>query len=134
MGKLNAKYMIFYVNGRGETVLNDKDAIDVDDLADKVMDGADLHETIATVADSVAAPLAHDKKRKTWIAENREHIDEAGGDADEAYRHFVQGRKDQYAYALEADVVEAMFEEDDEDDDEEDDEDNDEDETPEGGA
>jgi hypothetical protein len=124
---LKSEYMMFYVNGRGEDVFDDD--VDTDDLADKVMAGADLRETIAKVADSIAAPLLHDKEKREWIAENKTEITEAGGDAEEAYRHYLEGRKDQYAHALEDDIVEAMFEEDEEneDDAEEDDDDDEED-------
>lgn len=127
MAKLVKEYMLFYLFGREAEALDDDD-IDVDDLADKMMEGTPVHEVCAKVAESVAAPLEHDRTKKEWIAENRADIDEAGGDANEAYRHYVQGRKDQFAYELEEDVVQAAFEEDpDEDDDDEEDEDDDDD-------
>ena len=123
MAKLLKAYMIFYVNGRGEEVLDDRGTIDEEALADRVMEGEPIHEVLTKVSDDVGAKLLHDREKKDWIAENREDIDEAGGDSEEAYRHYVQGRKDQYAHELEVDVVEKLFE--DEDDDEDDDGDGD---------
>lgn len=129
MAKLSKDYMIFYLLGREADVLDDDDSVDLDELADQMMDGTPVRELCDKVADSIAAPLAHDKQRKEWIEDNRKDIDEAGGDAGEAFRHYLQGRKDMYAYDLEADIVTAAFEEDaPEDDDDEDDEEDDDDE------
>lgn len=120
---IKPEYTIFYVAGREADVLDDDD-LDVVEIADEILAGKDLRETLVTLGATLAAPLAH-VERKEWILDNREAIDEAGGDADEAWRCYQQGRIDQYAHELEADVVEAMIGEDEEDDEDDDDEEDD---------
>lgn len=117
--QLEKPYMQFYVLGRGDDVLRNRDVDEVE-LADQVMNGHPVREVCAKVADAVGAKLEHDRAKRDWIAGNREAIDDAGGDAEKAYAHYVQGRKDEYAWHLEEDVVDALYEEEDED--EEDDE------------
>lgn len=123
MAPMKPEYMIFYVLGREDDLLDDKD-VDANVLAEEIMEGADLRTTLITAGTTLAAPLAMTEKRE-WIKDHRADIDESGGDADEAFRCYQNGRIDAYAHALEIDVVEAMIgeEEDDEDEEEDDEED-----------
>lgn len=117
------EYMVFYVVGRTDDSL-DADDIDLDEVADQVMDGADMRQTLMDIATKVASRLHHDRDKKEWLAENEEDIIEAGGDKQLAWDHYVAGRIDELAHELEGDLIEAMSEDDD-DDDEGDDEDED---------
>ncbi len=123
--QLDKKYMTFYLDGRGDDLLDDED-IDVDELVEKALEGGDDPRKISMgVAENLAAPLRHDRDKREWISDNKAAIKEAGGSEQLAFDHYVQGRIDQYALALEEELVTGMFEEDsDEDEDEgEDDED-----------
>lgn len=120
---LDAKYMTFYLDGRGEEPFDDED-VDLDDLVEKAMGGDSPRKLAIGIGETLAAPLRHDRERREWLADNRDNIREAGGNDQLAFDHYMQGRIDQYAYGLEDEIVTAMFEDvDDGDGDDEDDED-----------
>ncbi len=125
MAAMKPEYMIFYLHGREADILDDDD-VDAAQIADEVMAGADLRQACVEIGVTIAGPLGITEKRE-WIKDNREDITEAGGDAEEAFRSYQQGRIDAYAHTLETDVVEEMLGGDDEDEDEEGDDDEDDD-------
>jgi len=126
--KMHSTYIRFYLDGRGDDLLDDSD-VDEDDLVEKALAGPDDVATIArAVADKLAAPLALDRERREWLADNTAAIKEAGGDASLAFDHYIKGRVDQYSHSLEDDLVTAMFKGGDEDEDDEDEDEDDEDE------
>lgn len=119
--ELSAKYMIFYLHGHEDDLLDDDD-VDVDELVDQALRGGPDPRAIAMkVAQGLAGPLRHDREKRDWIKEHRGDIKEAGGDEQLAFEHYVAGRVDQYARSLEGEIIEGMIESDDDDDDEEDD-------------
>ena len=137
----NQKVWSFYLDGRGEKLLR-HDLSDAE-LAKEVM-ASDQPPRVAILAacQAVAAPLLVGKARAKWVVSNQDRLD--GMDAKTAYEAWVNGRIDELAYALEADVlgeISLQFEaeeeeddhlgdadeEDDDDDDDEDEEDDDED-------
>lgn len=121
--QMNAKYLTFYLDGRGDDALDDDD-VDLDDLIDKANAGPDDPRTISVrVAEHLAAPLKIDREKREWIAENKDNIAEAGGDSELAYEHYLKGRVDQYAHELENEIVTGMFEDDGDEDEDEDDDD-----------
>ena len=125
---IDKAYALFYIEGREEKIL--KNDIDTAQLAEKFLDGADLRTLCIDAARVAAKPLEVGRRKKDWIEDSKEDIDEAGGDADKAYANYLEGRVDELASDLESDVIEdltAMISgEDDEDgEDEEDDEEDD---------
>lgn len=130
MAAIKPEYMLFYILGREADTLDDKD-VDVDEVTDRVMAGSDLREQTIAVGTTLAARSAL-TERKSWTKENREEITEAGGDAEEAFRCYQQGRIEQYAHELEAAIVEGMLEGDDEEEEDEEDEEETDDEEEEG--
>lgn len=131
--KLNEPYAFFYALGRDEKTI--KHDIDTDAIAERVIKGeGTTYELCLEAATNEAKPLQNDRKRRNWFEANTSFIAQAGGDKDEAYRHFIQGRIDELAAELDAEVTEAMIEDlldNDEDDDDEEDEDEDDDENAE---
>lgn len=125
--QLDKKYMVFYLNGRGDDVFDDEDDVDLDELADKAMDGEDPRKIALETSEKLAVALSHGKNKKHWMLDNEDAIKEEDLDGERAFEHYVQGRIDQYAHHLEDEIVAAMFE-DSGDDEEEDDEDDDDDE------
>lgn len=126
MSALKADYMPFYLEGREEkTIKND---IDVDKLAERCLAGENPRTVVVAAVSGLRTQLEHDKRKKVWLETFTSEIAEAGGDGNEAWRHYCTGRVDELEHALEADVIEAMADElDDGEDDDEDDEDGDED-------
>jgi len=134
--QLKSEYIPFYFDGRDNEI--DTDDLDIDELAERCMTSAEgVHETLLVAVTKLAAPLA-DMDKREWTTDNKDVIDAAGGDANEAYRHYCQGSIDEAVYLLEPDVLEVMdpreeepdnddsAEEEDDDIDDEDDEDDDE--------
>lgn len=130
-------YVCFYLAGRDDRLI--KNDIDTDDIAEAVCAGkGTVHELLVKAATAAAEPLRVDRKKRNWIEEWEDEIKEAGGDSDEAYGHYVQGRIDELAHRLEGDVIDTMIvitagedeeggdEDEDEDEDEDDGDDNDE--------
>lgn len=122
-------YAWFYIEGREDRSL--KHDIDTDQIAKQVMDGkGSIHDLLVKAAKSAAEPLQVARKKRTWIEEFEGEIKEAGGDSEEAYRHYIDGRVDELVHRLDGDVVESLAElsgaetdggDDDEDEDEEED-------------
>jgi hypothetical protein len=130
------EYIKFYLWGRDDTTGVDAD-FDIEELAERVMKGGDLRETLVKAVTDASKVHEHARAKREWIEEHQTDIQSAGGDADKAYKEYVRGLVDETVCQLEPDVLEAMRDElgdygfDDEDDDEEsdeDDDDNDEDE------
>lgn len=123
--QLDSKYMTFYLDGRGDDLFDD-DEVDLDDLVEKAMKGGDDPRKLSMgVVENLAGPLRHDREKREWIADNKKPIKEAGGNEQLAFDHYVQGRIDQHAHALEDEIVTAMFEGGDEEDEDDDDDDED---------
>lgn len=123
--KLSKSYALFYAMGRDEKAL--KNDVDTEAIAERVIngDGAPFELCLEAATDT-AKPLQADRKRRVWFEEHAEEITAAGGDKDEAYKHFVQGRIDELAGELEAEVaadliVLALGDDDEDEDDDEDD-------------
>ena len=123
---MKSAYAMFYLEGRDERLI--KADIDTAELARAVVDGkGTVHEQLRAAVAKAAEPLRVDRKKRQWISDWEEEIDKAGGDKEEAYNHFCEGRIDELIYALEPDVIEEMTtivtgEDDGEDEDEEEDE------------
>jgi hypothetical protein len=132
---MKTEYAMFYLEGREERLI--KADIDTADIAQSVVDGnGSIHELLRTAVSKAAEPLRVDRKKRQWIEDWEDEIAKAGGDKEEAYRHFCDGRIDELVFSLEAEVIEEMTTivtgEEPDDDDEEDDEEEDDDD--EGGA
>ncbi len=106
--QLQAKYMTFYLDGRGDDLFDDDD-IDVDDLVEKAWKGEEPRKLAVGVVENLAATLRNARERRAWLADNKPAIAEAGGDDQVAFDHYVAGRIDQHAMALEGEIVEEMF-------------------------
>jgi hypothetical protein len=125
---VNRDYAYFYVEGFNEKVM--KHDVDTEKLADSVLDGkGTVHEVCVEAARSAARPLEVGRRKKDWIEDYADAIKEAGGDSDQAYQHYLDGRIDCLAADLADDVVQDIEDEvadgDDEDDDDEDDKEDD---------
>jgi hypothetical protein len=100
-------YATFYIEGREDRLL--KHDIDTDEIARLVMNGkGSIHELLTKAAKAAAEPLLVARKKRTWIEEFEDEIKTAGGDSEEAYRHYIDGRVDELAFSLERDAVEAL--------------------------
>ena len=117
---MKTAYVFFYLQGREDRLI--KNDIDTDEIAEAVTAGkGSIHDLLVKAAAAAAEPLRVDRKKRTWIEDWEDEIKEAGGDSDEAYSTYLQGRIDELAHALDADVVAAMVDpgEDEDDGDEE---------------
>lgn len=127
--QLKEPYAIFYVAGRDEDTLDND--IDTEAIAAEVIAGkGSPYELCLAAATTAAATLETGKDRRAWIEENDVAIRAAGGDKDEAYKHYCAGRIDELAGELDNEVTEILIEdllEGDEDEDEDEDDDEDED-------
>jgi hypothetical protein len=123
MPHIQEEYWTFYLDGRVYRTL--KNDIDPGDLAARLMvpNGKSLRDTVMAASRAVAAPLESGKTKQRWIAEHDADIKAAGGDADAAFKAWLEGRVDELAYVLEPDVLAAMGEDDDDDDDRDEDDD-----------
>jgi hypothetical protein len=122
---MKSDYAFFYLEGRDEKRLRadiDTEAIAKDVLNDK----GTIHELVHKAVTAAAETHRVDRKKRQWIEEYAEDIQSAGGDGEEAYRHYLDGRIDELTHTLEGEVVDDMTAliggEDDEDDDDEDEE------------
>jgi hypothetical protein len=128
--QMQRAYMDFYLEGRADEdddpQLSDNDEIDIDKLAEKALAGpAELREILTQAVTALAAPLEHGKEKRNWLDDHKKEIKLAGGDGEEAYRHYCKGTIDEAIYVLEGEVLESMGEgedEEEEDDDEDEDE------------
>lgn len=120
-------YWCFYLEGRRERLLRtDIDLSKI--LADMKKNGTSLRDTLYAACQAAGAPMDAGKIKRVWLAEHDEDIGKAGGDTDEAFKAWREGRIDELAYALEIDLVDVMADELGVDDEEEDDDDDDDDE------
>lgn len=120
---MKAEYAFFYLEGREAKLL--KADIDTGAIAEKVMAGdGGIHELLHKAVSDAAKGLELDRQKRRWLADSEDEIKEAGGDGDEAYRHYCDGRVDELVYQLEPEVLEdigvEIGDEEGEDDDEED--------------
>lgn len=131
---MKSDYAFFYLEGRDDKKLRadiDTEAIAKDVLADK----GSIHDLVRAAVSAAAEAHRVERKKRQWIDEYAEDIQAAGGDGEEAYRHYLDGRIDELTSMLESEVIEDMSalvggdEEDDEDEDgdEEDEDDGDDD-------
>lgn len=102
-------YISFYLEGRDDRAL--KHDIDTEEIARMVVDGkGTIHELLMKAAKSAAEPHLVARKKRSWIEESDEEIKAAGGDSEEAYRHYIDGRIDELVYKLEVEVLEVLEE------------------------
>jgi hypothetical protein len=118
-------YMCFYLEGRADEesdpIISDDDSLDIDKLAEKTLAGGQsLRDILTTAVTALAAPLDHGTDKREWLDDHKKEIKLAGGDAEAAHKHYLQGIIDEAIYTLEGEVVESMFEEENEDDEDED--------------
>jgi hypothetical protein len=124
--------LTFYLDGRGAKLHKlRKVTEDFDDIAKRVL----VHDQSVRAALDVAvgagaSVLKADRRFKTaWLKENDDAIQEAGVRSDDAFEAYVEGLRDELAFSLEPEVLEAIEEEidgpseDDEDEDHEEDDD-----------
>lgn len=131
---MKAAYACFYLEGREDRVL--RSDIDTEEIAQRVLDGkGDIHDLVKKAAAAAAEPLRIDRKKRRWIEDSADEIKAAGGDNEEAYNHYLDGRVDELVYRLESDVLEdigALISDEDPDDDEDVEDEEDEEDEPEG--
>jgi hypothetical protein len=123
---LSADYAFFYLEGRNDKHL--RCDIDTESIAKEVIAGqGTVHELVHKAVSDAAAGMRVDRKKRAWLEEYDDDIKEAGGDGEEAYRHYMAGKIDELTHHLEGEVVEDMLEAagGDEEDDEEEEEDDD---------
>lgn len=100
-------YVIFYLAGRDDRKI--KNDIDTSQIAEDVIAGkGTIRDLVMKAVSEAAAPLRVDRKKKAWIDEYEDEIKDAGGDKELAYQHYLDGRIDELAHSLEADVVEDL--------------------------
>lgn len=125
--KLLPDYAFFYLEGRNDKHI--RADIDTDQLAKDVIAGkGTIHELVHAAVTAAAEGHRVDRKKRMWIDDYETDINAAGGDGEEAYRHYLAGRIDELTHHLEGEVVEEMLEisgggDDDEESDDEDEED-----------
>lgn len=131
---MKADYIFFYLEGREARKL--KADIDTDVIAEQVMAGkGTIHELLHKAVSDAGKGLELDRQKRRWLADYADEIKDAGGNGEDAWRHFCDGRIDELVYTLEPDVLEALDEDaevDGDDDDEGDEDSDDEDEDGEG--
>lgn len=120
---MKADYVFFYLEGREAKPL--KADIDTAVIAEQVLaDKGTPHDLLHKAVSDAAKGLEVDRQKRRWLADYEEEISSAGGDGEEAYRHYCAGRVDELVYRLEPDVLEDLDEDaDDGDEEDEDDED-----------
>lgn len=102
---MKAEYAFFYLEGREAKLL--KADIDTAAIAERVMAGdGSVHELLHKAVSDAAKGLELDRQKRRWLADSEDEIKEAGGDGDEAYRHYCEGRVDELVYQLEPEVLE----------------------------
>ena len=107
--KLVPDYAFFYLEGRNDKHL--RADIDTESIAKKVIAGeGTIHELVHAAVAAAAEGSRVDRKKRTWIEDYEDDINAAGGNGEEAYRHYLAGKIDELTHALEAEVVEDMLE------------------------
>lgn len=110
-------YVPFYIEGREAKAL--KNDIDTMAIAEDVSAGkGTIHELLHKAATAIATAAGADRSKRTWLEENEDEIKAAGGDKDEAWAHYRDGRIDELVYQLEPDVIQDLDDPQGEDDDE----------------
>lgn len=125
---LNKSYLPFYLEGRNAKPL--KHELDVAELANQVLKGESPPKVALAAVMTAAEPLYATRHRARWVGKHEAGIATAGGDADAAYRHFVQGRLDELAAEIDALICEELEGEEDADEDNDEEDDEEEDDSP----
>lgn len=100
--KLERKYMDFYLDGRRAGSKAFDPDIDLDLVADRILEkGETPHQALLEMVTDAAKHLEVGPERKAWIDKHRREIQ--GLDADTAYRHYVQGLIDDSVAELDVD-------------------------------
>ena len=106
---ITKSYLPFYLEGRDAKLI--KDSTDDKVLAQRVANGDGEISMVAHVAARAAArPHETGRGRTRWLHDHAEEIAAAGGDRDEAYRHYMDGRVDALAYSIEAAILDELSE------------------------
>jgi len=128
---MKADYVFFYLEGREAKRL--RADIDTEAIAEQVLAGkGTIHDLLHKAVSDAAKGLEVDRQKRRWLADYEDEVKEAGGDGEEAYKHFCAGRVDELVYMLEPDVVEALDEDAEDDSGEDGDDDEDEEDEEEG--
>lgn len=102
-------YAYFYVLGREERAF--KNDIDTEELAKRVLDDkGTIHEIAREAATAAASSLRVDRKKRLWLEEYADEIREAGGDTEDAWNHYIDGRIDTVTAELEDEIFEDLAE------------------------
>lgn len=105
---MKADYAWAYLAGREERLI--KNDIDVEQLAEQVLEGkGTVHEVTRAAVSAAAKGLAVDRKKRDWITDYDEEIKgSVGSDSNTAYEHYLEGRIDELTSRLEDEVVVAI--------------------------
>jgi len=126
-------YFSFYLDGRERPFTTELDKLDLEPLAERVLNGEAPRDVAMSVAKDFAKKYELDGSEKSWAKKksNREEIEVMGGDAKTAFAMYLSGMVDATAIELEISILEEADEvlnaatEDDDDDEDEDDEEDD---------
>ena len=106
---MKSDYAYFYLEGRDDKRL--RADIDTEQIARDVIAGKGLiYELVHKAVASAAEGHRVERKKRQWIEEYQDDINAAGGDGEEAYRHYLDGRIDELTHVLEGEVVDNMAE------------------------
>lgn len=113
------QYIRCYLDGRRDQEEYEFD-IDIDALAEKVGNGAQLRDVALEAAKKEIAKDMDASAKTEWLKDNLETIRTYGGDTEKAWRLYMQGMIDELACELEPEICATLDgqEDDDEDDDE----------------
>lgn len=114
----------FYLAGRAVKSLSRlrKYLADPDEIAEKILAGTPVRAAISEACEAAAKQVEADRKRKAaWLADLAENSDSPlNGNGEAAWKAYCQGMADELAYAIDADVLDALEGEGDDDDDDDD--------------
>jgi hypothetical protein len=123
---MQKEYVTFYLLGRDEKKL--KNDIDIDQIAEQVIEGkGTIYELLHKAATVAVAPLREGRRKRDWLEEYESEIKECGGDGEAAYQHYLDGRVDELVVLLDDEVVGAMAGDEEDEDEEDEDEESEED-------
>lgn len=119
MSRIQRKYWLFYVMGREESRLPKSEVdIDEDSLADSILadESASFFESIVEACRAAAKDtVITERRRKNWIKAHAEDLKEFGEahrneswSEGEAYETWLEGRLEQFAFAIEQNILGSM--------------------------
>lgn len=119
--KTNRDAAHFYLLGRSDAGddFEPEEDFDAEEIAQKVLDGADLHETKSKAIDAFMAMGDFTGSRAEWGADNAEELALVQISPDEAYKAWKRGYKDHAMVMLEDAIIDELAELEDDDSEEE---------------